>query len=109
MSSVTSVRPLQRSFTYPAFAPWLVVIALQVGVLAVIYWPTLQLAFQSDDWVYLGMLRAGVWATMTTAIGYHYQPVACAWVALIRAFFGESAIAFQVVNIAQLGLLAHLT
>src|SRR3954452_1162821 len=100
MSSVTTVRPLRRSFTYPAFAPLLAVIALQAAVLGVIYWPTLQLAFQSDDWVYLGWLRTGVWATMTTAIGYHYQPVACAWVALIRAFFGENATAFQVVNIA---------
>jgi hypothetical protein len=89
--------------------PVLLVLLVQGALAYVVYRPTVDLYFESDAWVYLGMLRDGVWATISTAIGYHYQPVTVAWVALIRAGFGESAFAFQVVNIAQIALLAHLT
>ena len=89
--------------------PSLVVLLSQMALAALIYRHTLQLAFVSDAWVYLAQLRTGVWATITMAIGYHFQPTACAWIALIRAVFGESSAAFQAVCIAQLGLLAYLT
>lgn len=92
-----------------ALTPALLVILAQAALAYVIYRPTTQLYFESDSWVYLAMLRDGVWSTITTAIGYHYQPVTVAWVALIRACFGESAFAFQVINVAQIALLAHLT
>ena len=87
----------------------LVVLCLQIALVGVIYRHTLQLAFLSDAWVYLGNLRRGVWTTVTTPIGYHYQPVACAWVALIRGVFGERPAVFQAVNLAQVAALGYLT
>ena len=87
----------------------LVVLFMQLALVGLIYRHTLQLAFLSDAWVYLGHLRDGVWTTITTAIGYHYQPVACAWVALIRGLFGERAAAFQAVNLGEVGMLGFLT
>ena len=94
--------------TFRASILTLVVLLSQGALVAVIYWPTLQLGFVSDSWVYLGRLHTGVWATVTTATGYHYQPVACAWIAIIRVCFGDNALAFQAVNMAQVGLLAYL-
>lgn len=85
------------------------VLLSQLALVAVIYWHTLRLEFVSDAWVYLARLRTGVWSVVATPTGYHYQPVACAWIALIRAVFGESALAFQAVNMAQLALLGYLT
>jgi hypothetical protein len=87
----------------------LVVIAAQMALVAVIYWPTLGLAFVSDAWVYLDRLRHGLWPAVMTPVGYHYQPVTVAWDALIRAVFGETAAAFQAVSMVQLGLLGFLT
>jgi hypothetical protein len=78
-------------------------------IVAAIYWPTRRLAFASDAWVYLGALRQGLWTAVGTPIGYHWQPVACLWVAAIRAVFGEHPAAFQAVNLVQLVLLGHLT
>jgi hypothetical protein len=100
--------PLRSRSALRDRAVTLTVLAAQMALVVAIYWPTLQLGFVSDAWVYLGRLRAGVWETLTTAIGYHYQPVACAWIALIWETLGESASAFQAVNMVQVGLLAHL-
>ena len=80
-----------------------------MALAVVIYRHTLQLAFVSDAWVILGHLRTGVWATLTTPIGYHYQPISYAWIALIRALFGENSAAFQAVCIGQMGVLGYLT
>jgi hypothetical protein len=77
-------------------------------VVAVIYWPTYRLWLVSDAWVVLERLRQGFWPAVATPIGYHWQPVACAWVALLRGIFGERPAAFQAVNLAQLTLLGHL-
>jgi hypothetical protein len=92
-----------------SLVPATVVVLSQTALVILIYRHTLQLAFVSDAWVYLGRLRTGVWASVATPIGYHFQPVVCAWFALIRVFFGESAAAFQAVNMAQLVLLGYLT
>ncbi len=89
--------------------PTIVVVLSQLAVATVIYRHTLQLGFLSDAWVYLWRLREGLWSMLLTPIGYHYQPVAYAWLALIRAVFGENAQAFQAVNIVQLVFLAYLT
>jgi hypothetical protein len=86
-----------------------VLLLSQLALVAAIYWPTLQLAFVSDSWVYLARLKAGVWGTLTTPTGYHYQPVACAWIALIRTCFGENPAAFQAVLMLQLVSFAFLT
>src|SRR4051812_42014524 len=74
-----------------------------------IYWPTRRLAFVADAWVYLeGLRRRGFWGMVSEPIGYHWQPVAVAWIALIRAFAGDRAVVFQAVNVAQLICVAHL-
>jgi hypothetical protein len=78
-------------------------------LVAAIYWPTRRLAFASDAWVYLGALHQGLWTAIGVPIGYHWQPVACLWIAAIRALFGEHPAAFQSVNLVQLVLLGHLT
>jgi hypothetical protein len=95
--------------TVGSLMPSLLVLITHLALVAIIYWPTLQLGFVSDSWVYLARLRTSVWDTLTTPTGYHYQPVACAWVALIRACFGESPAAFQAVLILQLALFSYLT
>ncbi len=92
-----------------ALLPGFIVLLSQMALVATIYWPTLQLGFVSDSWVYLARLRTSTWATLTTPTGYHYQPVACAWIALIRACFGESAAAFQAVLMLQLAFFGYLT
>jgi hypothetical protein len=76
---------------------------------AAIYWPTYRLWFVSDTWVVLDRLRQGFWPAVATPIGYHWQPIAVAWVALLRVIFGERAAVFQAINLAQLTLLGHLT
>jgi hypothetical protein len=48
------------------------------------------------------------WAAVATPVGYHWQPVGCAWIALIRGLFGERPAAFQAVALLQLTLLGHL-
>lgn len=85
------------------------VLLFQAALVAVIYWPTLRLDFASDAWSYLLRLRQGAWAAVATPIGYHWQPVACAWIAAIRALFGERPAAFQAVNLLELTLIGHLT
>jgi hypothetical protein len=92
-----------------AALPTLVVVAAQTALALSIYRHTLQLSFLSDPWVYLWRLRGGLWSMLKEPIGYHYQPVAYAWLAAIRWLFGESAEAFQAVNIAQLVVFGYLT
>ncbi|MQA30634.1 MAG: hypothetical protein GEU82_12495 [Luteitalea sp.] len=101
--------PIDRPGTGRSRAAVLAALGSHMALSAAIYWPTLHLAFVSETWTYLARLRVGIWPTLTTSIGYNYQPVAIAWIALIRACFGENAAAFQAVNIAQVGLLGHLT
>jgi hypothetical protein len=100
-----AIRP---TFVARSLVPTLLVLLSQAALVAVLYWPTLQLAFVSDSWVYLARLRTSVWETLTTPTGYHYQPVACAWIALIRACFGENAAAFQGVLLLQLVSFSYL-
>src|SRR5262245_30595641 len=89
--------------------PGAAVLLAQLALVAVIYWPTLQVSFLADAWVLLARVRTSALETLATPIGYNYQPVAYAWIALIRACFGESARAFQAVNLVQLALLGYLT
>lgn len=84
------------------------VILAQLALVALVYGPSLRAAFVSDAWVYLATLRKGAWYTISRPQGYHWQPVASAWIALIRAVCGERAIAFQIVNLAQLAAFAFL-
>ena len=90
---------------------WVAAAALvaQALLVAAIYWPTRGLSFTSDDWVYLAALRQGLWAAVGTPIGYHWQPLACLWVAAIRSAVGESPALFQAINLVQLALLGQLT
>lgn len=85
------------------------VLAFQGLLVAVIYWPTRRLAFVSDVWAYLERFRQGAWATVATPIGYHWQPVACAWVWLIRRLFGERAAIYQAIDLLQLTHVGYLT
>jgi len=85
-----------------------IALAIQAALVAAIYWPTYKLQFTSDAWVFLDRLRQGFWAAVATPTGYHWQPVAVAWVALLRGLFGERPAIFQAVNLAQLTLLGHL-
>jgi hypothetical protein len=73
-----------------------------------LYLPTRRLSFVSDAWVYIERLRHGFWSTIGLPIGYHWQPVAYSWVAILRAALGERPALFQLVNILQLVLLAQL-
>ena len=103
---------VDRLSVHRATRPWtvaLIVLLSDMALAVVIYRRTLQLAFVSDAWVFLAHLRTGVWATLTTPIGYHYQPISYAWIALIRALFGENSAAFQAVCIGQVGVLGYLT
>jgi hypothetical protein len=84
------------------------VLLYQAALVAVIYWPTLRLGFVSDAWVHLERLRHGAWAAVATPVGYHWQPVGCAWIALIRGLFGERPAVFQAVALLQLTLVGHL-
>ena len=81
----------------------------QLVLVAIIYWPTLQLEFFSDSWVYLWRIQTDIWALLTKPTGYHYQPAACAWVAMLHGFFGQNPTAFQAVLMAQLALFSYLT
>ena len=87
----------------------LLVLAAQLAVAFVIYRPTLRMAFLSDDWAYLAYLQQGFWSAATKAIGYHFQPLAVVWIALIRAVFGENPAAFQAMNVTQVAVLGFLT
>jgi hypothetical protein len=87
----------------------LIVLAAQLLVAFVLYRSTLQLGFLSDAWVYLDHVRHGFWSSVTTAIGYHYQPFTVGWIWLVRAVFGENPAAFQAVNIVQVATLGFLT
>jgi hypothetical protein len=87
----------------------LTALGLQAALVAAIYWPTYRLQFVSDSWVFLDRLRQGFWPAVSTPTGYHWQPVAVAWVALLRGTFGERPALFQAVNLAQLTLLGYLT
>ena len=109
VTTVSHETDLSRSQAAWSWNETLVVVCLQIALVGVIYRHTLQLAFLSDAWVYLANLRDGVWTTLTTPIGYHYQPVACAWIALIRALFGERPAVFQAVNIGEVAALGYLT
>jgi hypothetical protein len=71
--------------------------------------PTRDAGFVGDAWVYLAHLREGLWSTLTQPIGYHWTPVACVWLALIRFVFGESALVFQALNVLQLLSVGYLT
>ena len=62
----TGVSPPQAAWSWTEA---LVVLCLQFALVGIIYRHTLQLAFLSDAWVYLGHLRRGVWTTVTTPIG----------------------------------------
>jgi hypothetical protein len=83
-------------------------LAFQAALVAVIYRPTSRLQFTSDAWVFLDRLRHGLGPAVATPVGYHWQPVAYAWVALLRGILGERPALFQAVNLAQLILLGHL-
>jgi hypothetical protein len=100
--------PASRGRALPS---WLAVLGAQLALVAFIYGPTLKAGFVSDAWVYLAFTRQGTAKALLQPIGYHWQPVAVGWVALIRGLFGDRAIAFQVVHFLQLatfGLLAYL-
>jgi hypothetical protein len=84
------------------------VLLYQSALVAVIYWPTRRVGFVSDAWVHLERLRQGAWAAVATPVGYHWQPIGCAWIALLRGLFGERPSFFQVVILLQLTLLGHL-
>src|SRR5437867_1756081 len=89
---------------------WTVGALLVQSLLVVaIYWPTRRLAFASDAWAYLERLRHGLRESVATPIGYHWQPVAVAWIAAIRGAFGERAGVFQAMNLIQLTAIGHLT
>jgi hypothetical protein len=87
----------------------LIALGAQLLVAFVLYRSTLQLGFLSDAWVYLSHVRHGLWPSITTSIGYHYQPLTVTWIWLIRAVFGEIPAAFQAVNIIQVATLGFLT
>lgn len=78
------------------------VLLVQLAVVAVVYAPSLRAEFVSDVWSYLVIIRGGAAHAVLRPIGYHWQPVAVGWVALLRATFGEHAVAFQAVNLLQL-------
>ena len=69
----------------------LLTLVAQALLVAAIYGPTWRLAFASDAWSYLERLRQGFVAATSTPIGYHWQPVAVAWIAGIRVAVGENA------------------
>lgn len=100
---------LELSRTTQSWVAAFIILLAQMALVAVIYRPTLQLAFVSDAWIYLAQLQTGVWATISRPMGYHFQPVACLWIALIRACFGENPAAFQVISLVQLGVLGYET
>jgi hypothetical protein len=87
----------------------LAVLLFQSALVVVIYWPTRRLGFVSDAWVHLERVRQGLWAAVATPVGYHWQPVGCAWIALIRGLFGERPAIFQAIILLQLTLVGHLT
>jgi hypothetical protein len=90
-------------------APALRAFAVQALLALVIYAPTGQLAFVSDAWVYIEQLHRGLRTAVASPIGYHWQPVACAWVGVLRAVLGERPALFQAANVAQLLMVAQLT
>jgi hypothetical protein len=85
------------------------VVLAQVALLAVLYPSPARSGFVADPWVYLEQLRGGLWPMLFHPIGYHWQPVAYAFIALVRAVWGENAGAFQWVNLAQLLSIGFLT
>ena len=85
------------------------VLAAQVALVAVLYPSPARSGFVADPWVYLEELRGGQGRMLLHPIGYHWQPVAYAFIALVRAVWGENAGAFQWVNLAQLVSVGFLT
>jgi hypothetical protein len=85
------------------------VLAAQVALVAVLYPSPARSGFVADPWVYLEELRGGLGRMLLHPIGYHWQPVAYAFIALLRAVWGENAGAFQWVNLAQLVSVGFLT
>jgi len=104
----TSAAPSGRQWSGPQPGD-LTALGLQTALVVLIYWPTYKLQFTSDAWVFLERFRDGLWPAVLTPIGYHWQPVAYAWVVLLRSLFDERPAVFQAVNLAQLILLGHLT
>jgi hypothetical protein len=86
-----------------------VVLLAQAAVVAVLYPSPARSGFVADPWVYLEELRGGLGPMLLHPIGYHWQPVTYAFLALVRAIWGESAPAFQWLNLAQLVSVGFLT
>jgi hypothetical protein len=92
------------------YAPALAAVLAQAVLVAVIYPSPSRFRFVGDAWGYLLLLRDdGLLKTVAKPIGYHWQPVAILFVGAIRRVVGDSAPAFQAVNLAQLVSLGFLT
>lgn len=85
------------------------VLLAQAALVAVLYPSPARSGFVADPWVYLEQLRGGLGPMLLHPIGYHWQPVAYAFIALVRAVWGENPGAFQWVNLAQLVSVGFLT
>jgi hypothetical protein len=90
-------------------APALAALAAQTALVAVLYPSPSRFHFVADAWGYVLLLRDGLLPNLLKPIGYHWQPVAILFVDAIRRVFGDSAAAFQAVNLVQLVSLGFLT
>lgn len=88
--------------------PIVAAVLAQAALVAVLYPPPSRFHFVADAWGYLLLLRDGLLPTLARPIGYHWQPVAILYVDALRRVFGESAPAFQAMNLVQLVCLGLL-
>lgn len=84
------------------------VFAAHLCFVAVVYGPMRRLGMMSDAWVILDQARRGWWRAVSTVIGYHYIPVASAFVNVCWNAFGSRPLPWQLLNLAQFALVAHL-
>jgi hypothetical protein len=84
------------------------VLLAQAALVAAIYPSPARFGFVGDAWGYILTLRSGVFSMLWRPQGYHWQPVAYAYVEILRLLFGDRPAAFQAVNLAQLVSIGYL-
>jgi hypothetical protein len=91
------------------YAQTAAVLLAQVALVAALYPSPSRFFFVADPWPIMLRLRGDLLPALLHPIGYHWQPVAYAWVEAIRRVFGENPAVFQTINLGQLVSLGYLT
>lgn len=106
------VKPIANQFRINQSYPWLISLLTSSVIIAYTFWfyySVLNLGFNSDAFELIFPLHEfGLWRSLAWDGTYHYIPVTVLWLWVQHAFMGLSEPSYQVVNIAQHGVIAIL-